>query len=171
MTEALAGLIVLLLIGGAGYLYFRMRGARPVPEKLRRGKPLPAETLPGGTDSILFVDDDPALVQLGAEILDSLGYRVTVEQNPQAALQRLRETPQSFDLLITDQTMPGLTGDRLAGEAMRLRPGLPVILCTGYSDLIHEQQALDSGIRAFLQKPITHARLAETVRWVLDTSP
>jgi CheY-like chemotaxis protein len=84
------------------------------------------------------------------------------------ALALFRSKPNDFDLVVTDMTMPNMTGDRLAVEMMRIRPGIPIVICTGYSKKISEQSADDIGIRAFVYKPVVKADLAETVRRVLD---
>ncbi len=126
------------------------------------------EPLPRGNERILVVDDDPAIVRLEREMLESLGYRVTVFGDSAQALRALRKSPQDFDLLLTDMTMPRLTGAELAGEVLRLRPGLPIILCTGFSELINAEKAKDLGIREFMLKPLEKGALAKAVRRVLD---
>jgi CheY-like chemotaxis protein len=97
-----------------------------------------------------------------------LGYTVEAKTDPLDALETFRRNPREFDLLITDMTMPRLTGDKLAVEVMRIRPDMPVILCTGFSDRIEEGRALEMGIRAFVKKPITVADVAGKIRMALD---
>ncbi len=124
--------------------------------------------LPRGTERILFVDDETQIVTLGCRQLESLGYTVTGAADGQEALQVLRADPGAFDLLITDQTMPRLTGDELAAAVQRLRPDLPVILCTGYGDSYEDERATELGIDTVLAKPVSRRRLATTVRATLD---
>jgi CheY-like chemotaxis protein len=124
--------------------------------------------VPGGTERILFVDDEPMQVNLGQEVLGRLGYRVTALTSSEEALARFRETPDAYDLLVTDMTMPGLSGDALAREALLARPGLAVILCTGYSERISEREARAMGIAEYVMKPCPPRVLAGIVRRVLD---
>jgi CheY-like chemotaxis protein len=128
----------------------------------------PVEKLVAGTERILFVDDERTLVDLGKEMLESLGYAVRAAASSIEALETFRTQPDAFDLVITDMTMPRLTGRELAGELMAIRPDIPIILCTGFSDLINEEQARASGIRQFVMKPYVITKLAETIRKVLD---
>ncbi len=102
------------------------------------------------------------------QMLTGLGYRVHAESSSGHALDTFRQDPESFDLVLTDQTMPGMTGATLAKELLRLRPDLPIVLCTGYSEAIDEGTARAMGIRAFLYKPLTRATLAQSVRTALD---
>ena len=122
---------------------------------------------------VLVVDDEPQLVAYLREFLEQSGCEVNACTDPQEALARFSRDPESFDLLITDQTMPGLSGSELARACLALRPGLPVILCTGYSNQIDPAASAEIGIRAFMQKPIPASLLATTVRNVLsgDDSP
>ena len=114
------------------------------------------------------MDDETQIVTLGCRQLESLGYTVTGAADGQEALQTLRTDPGAFDLLITDQTMPRLTGDELAAAVQRLRPDLPVILCTGYGDSYEDERATELGIDTVLAKPVSRRRLAITVRATLD---
>ncbi|MGD9096899.1 MAG: response regulator, partial [Desulfobacterales bacterium] len=124
-----------------------------------------------GTERILFVDDEPALIDIGKEILASLGYRVTSCTASDDALSRFKEDPERFDLVITDLTMPKMTGDLLAQELMRIRPDIPVILFTGYSDLVSRERFNQLGIRDCLMKPLTRRDLAASIRRVIDRPP
>jgi CheY-like chemotaxis protein len=126
------------------------------------------ESTSGGTESILFVDDEAILAELGRELLASLGYRVTARTSSQDALNVFRSAPQAFDLVITDMTMPGLTGKELAMELLTIRPDIPIIICTGFSELINEKQAMEYGIREFIMKPYSSKSLNGTIRKVLD---
>ena len=125
-------------------------------------------SLPRGSERILFVDDEESLVNLGKQILEHLGYKVTVQTNATEALDLFRGQPEQFDLVITDTNMPDLTGDRLASQLIKIRPDIPVIICTGYSERISEEKAKQIGIRAFAMKPLAMRDLAQVVRKVLD---
>ena len=130
-----------------------------------------AETLaplPTGNERILFIDDEDMLVEIGQEMLAYLGYDVVARTNSVEALETFRAGPDRFDLVITDQTMPNMTGAELAGELLRIRSDTPIILCTGFSEVITEEQAEAIGIRRFLMKPILRREMARTIRNLLD---
>jgi len=127
-----------------------------------------AAALPGGSETVLLVDDEKIMLETVEEMLTKLGYEVDGRSDPVEALEILRGAPDRYDLVITDQTMPGMTGAELAKEILRIRPGIPIVLCTGYSELITEQIAEDLGIRAFLMKPVAFREMAETLRHVLE---
>lgn len=124
--------------------------------------------LPTGNERILFLDDEAATVDMVMQILERLGYEVTATTSSIEALEVFQAQPNKFDLVITDQTMPNMTGEELSKELMRIRPDIPIILCTGYSELITEDKAKSMGIREFVMKPLVARELAETVRKVLD---
>jgi len=124
--------------------------------------------IPHGKETILFVDDEETIVQLGKELLSQLGYTVEVHTNSQEALDAFRHAPQRFDLVITDQVMPGLTGEVLSRELLRIRPELPIVLCTGFSHIMTAEKAKALGIQAYLMKPLAIRDLAPIVRHVLD---
>jgi CheY-like chemotaxis protein len=126
------------------------------------------EALLTGGERVLFVDDEQVLADLGKEMLESIGYSVEIETSSIDALESFRAEPEAFDLVITDMTMPGLTGRELAAELMAIRPGIPVILCTGFSELINGKLAMETGIREFVMKPYTVRSLAKTIRKVLE---
>jgi PAS domain S-box-containing protein len=126
------------------------------------------ESLPTGTESVLFVDDEPVLVDLGQQMLTHLGYKVTCYEDSQKALELFQEDPYRFDLVITDTTMPNMTGDIFASQLLALRPDLPVFLCTGYSEQLTQDKATRIGIAAFLMKPLSISDLALTLRSTLD---
>jgi len=123
-----------------------------------------------GQGRILLVDDEEMLVQLGTDILTSLGYEVEAKTSSIDALAAFRDQPEAFSLVITDMTMPGLTGKDLARELLARRPELPIILCTGFSEFLNEQQADTLGIRAFIRKPYSIAGLAKVIHEVLQDS-
>jgi CheY-like chemotaxis protein len=124
--------------------------------------------LPKGTERILFVDDEEILVEMGKGILEWLGYEVSAMTSSVGALELFSTHSDRFDVVITDYTMPHMTGVDLAKEMMRIRPDIPVILCTGFSERITEEKARAMGIRAFTMKPLNMRVIAETVRRVLD---
>ncbi len=123
---------------------------------------------PTGTERILFVDDEPALVEVAENMLSLLGYQVTCLTSSREALDRFRAAPDEVDLVITDQTMPEMTGLEMAGEMMAIRPDLPVILCTGFSRQINAERAAAHGIRRFLMKPMVMRDVAQSIREALD---
>ena len=127
--------------------------------------------LPGGHEMVLLIDDEPLVCRTEQQLLESLGYAVVIALDPVEGLRVLRADPGRFDIVITDQTMPRMSGDVLAREALRLRPDLPVIVCTGHHERLPAERAREAGIRACLTKPIELERLARTVRDVLDESP
>ena len=124
-----------------------------------------------GNERILLIDDEEIQLRSWKPALERLGYSVAVESNSLKSLRTFRAQPRRFDVVIVDQTMPGMTGAKLATAMLRLRPDLPVILCTGFSEEIDEEQALGLGIRAFVLKPATLSELASTIRRVLPTRP
>jgi signal transduction histidine kinase/CheY-like chemotaxis protein len=121
-----------------------------------------------GHECILFVDDEDALARWGQLTLESLGYHVVACTSGSEALEAFRATPQKFDLLISDQTMPGMTGDALARELRKIRPDLPVILCAGTNPMPTQHKAEDLGIRAYLLKPVMQQDLCRAIRQVFD---
>jgi PAS domain S-box-containing protein len=128
----------------------------------------PPKPIPGGNERILFVDDEEIIVHSVRNMLVRLGYKVATVTNSEDALKLFSEKPLEFDLVMTDQTMPAMTGEDLGKELMRIRPDIPVILCTGYSDLISSEKATAMGFRGFIMKPFTLRESAELVRRVLD---
>ncbi len=127
-----------------------------------------AENLPGGTETILFVDDDRKLVYLGKKMLEDLGYTVIALSSSSDALDTFKNEPDKFDIIITDQTMPEKTGTDLVKNILSIRPELPVILSTGYSDMITAEKAKKIGIREFTMKPFDIRVMAKLIRKVLD---
>jgi CheY-like chemotaxis protein len=140
----------------------------PKIEKMAMADGVDGEAAATGHERILFVDDEEPLVEMGADILQELGYQVACRTGSRAALALFKLDPSQFDLIITDQTMPEMTGIELAREAMAIRPGIPVILCTGYSHRVDADAAKKVGIRAFAMKPLTKKEIAKIVRKVLD---
>ena len=122
----------------------------------------------GGNERILFVDDEEMLVDIGQKVLERLGYNVTVRTSPIEALELFKAKPDDFDLVITDQTMPGMTGDALARALMAMRPDLPVIICSGYSQQVDPTRAAEMGIKGFVVKPILIIDIADAIRKALN---
>ena len=137
-----------------------------------RGKPTPEARVlnpfPSGNERILFVDDEKALVDIGVQLLEHLGYRVVARTSSIEALEVFRNQPEKFDLVVSDQTMPNMTGEMLAKELIRIRPDIPVVLCTGYSEMISEEKAAALGIKKLVMKPILMREISQTVRQILD---
>ncbi|NLI82014.1 MAG: GAF domain-containing protein [Deltaproteobacteria bacterium] len=124
-----------------------------------------------GTGRILFVDDEEMIADLGGKLLRRLGYRVKSATSSREALDLFRSGPEAFDLLISDFTMPGLTGVELAKEVHRIRPELPVIVCTGYSEKMTEDGMAEGGIFALAMKPLSHEELGRLIKAALESTP
>jgi len=124
----------------------------------------------GSNEHILVVDDEPFFLDVLRENLTALSYRVTVFQRSTEALDRLHAEPDAFDVILTDQTMPEMTGVQLAAEAKKINPHIPIILYTGYNETVTEETAANFGITKFLLKPINRQELAQAVRDVLQTT-
>jgi PAS domain S-box-containing protein len=142
----------------------------PACEQMEIEAEVVAEILPKGRERILFVDDEQALTDIGQQMLEHLGYEVTARTSSVEALELFRTKPDAFDLVITDMTMPNITGDVLAKEIIGLRPDISIILCTGYSQRITTETAKELGIRGFVMKPVAMKDLATTIRRTLDQS-
>ncbi len=124
--------------------------------------------LPGGSERLLFVDDEAMLAELAQMSLETLGYQVTATTSAAKILDLFRRDPAGYDLIITDQAMPEMPGIQLAKALMAIRADIPVILCTGFSESVNADQAKALGIKAFALKPIEQAVMARTIREVLD---
>jgi CheY-like chemotaxis protein len=140
----------------------------PITEKEATPEPTELERVPAGVERILFVDDEELLVELGVLMLERLGYKVTGRTNSMDALTTFQNHPASFDAVITDHTMPGMTGVDLARRMLQIKPGIPIILCTGYSNLISEENARLIGIKGFAMKPLIKKEIASLLRELLD---
>jgi signal transduction histidine kinase/CheY-like chemotaxis protein len=125
-------------------------------------------TIPGGSERILVIDDEEILVQMEKRMLEGLGYEVTAMSNCLDALQLFIAGPDAFDLVITDMTMPRMTGAELAQKILSIRQDIPIVLCTGFSELINERKAKAIGIREYVMKPIIKREIAVVVRKLLD---
>jgi|GEM_PF-1568094 len=128
----------------------------------------PGRSAQAGSESILLIDDEPLLAALGRDLLKALGYKVKSCIDSKKALEIFHEDPQKYDLVITDQTMPYLTGVELTEEMLKIRPKLPVIICTGYSEMINQENFRKCGARKLLSKPLEKGQLGRTIREVLD---
>ena len=124
--------------------------------------------LPRGSEQVLLVDDEKVAVDAIQSMLTNLGYKLTARTSSIEALEAFQNSPQAFDLVITDMTMPNMTGRELAKEIMSIRKDIPIILCTGFSDQVDEHKAKAMGISAFVMKPIVMREIANTIREVLD---
>lgn len=149
--------------GSAFTVYFPQMLEAPTVISVFRG-----ETIPTGHERVLLVDDEAVLAEMGGEILTELGYLVETRTSSEEALALIRANPSLFDAVITDQTMPEMTGIELAKEIIAVRADMPVILCTGFSELVNADSAKAAGVRAFVMKPLTKGELAKAVREVLD---
>ncbi|MCG2777151.1 MAG: PAS domain S-box protein, partial [Desulfobacterales bacterium] len=140
----------------------------PVIEKKLVEKEEKAEAISTGHQRILFVDDEPVLVDIGKKMLEHLGHQVITRTSSVEALEAFRNNPDKFDLVITDKTMPQMTGFGLAKEIKRIRPGVPIILCTGFSDTTDEDKARAMGINGLVMKPVVMREMAEIIKRVSD---
>jgi len=131
-------------------------------------EPVVAAVPTQGRERILLIDDEKQIIDIEQQILERLGYKVTPKTDSQEALEEFAALPERFDLVITDMTMPKMTGEQLARKLMEIKPDIPVILCTGFNETITEEKALAMGIDKFVMKPIVKDELAYTIRTVLD---
>jgi PAS domain S-box-containing protein len=148
--------------GTTFYIYF------PVIEEESVIETETIEELPTGNERILFVDDDKSLIYACRYRLERLGYQVETKTNPVEALELFRSNPERFDLIITDMSMPQMTGDHFVEEILKIRPDTPTILCTGFSEMIDEKKAKEIGATEYIEKPIDKRDLAIKIRSVLD---
>jgi len=149
------------------------RGSRftilfPVLDDKSKVESLPPDELFHGSETILFVDDEEALVKIAKNALERLGYTVETQTNPIMALKLFKSKPDHFDLVITDMTMPQINGAIFSEMIMEIRPDIPVIICSGYSDIINEEKAKKLGMAAYAMKPILTKEISKTIRRVLD---
>jgi len=125
-------------------------------------------TLPEGKEKIMIIDDEEDLISIGVETLTTLGYTVEGFRDSQSAVAVFKKEPQQFDLVITDMTMPKMTGEQVAEEFLKVRPDIPIIMCSGYSETFQQSDAAAMGIKGFLVKPVPMKDLALTIRKALD---
>ncbi|MCP3941014.1 MAG: PAS domain-containing protein [Desulfobacteraceae bacterium] len=141
----------------------------PVEKKyLAKNKIQTKDPIQGGKENILLIDDEESIVIMEKRLLIRLGYQVTFCVNSIEALELFRSNPDNFDLVITDMAMPGLPGDKLSVALNQIRPDIPVLLCTGFSENMSEEKAASLGIKGFLMKPVVVKDLAHKIREVLD---
>jgi DNA-binding NtrC family response regulator len=148
---------------GSAFTVYLPRQEEELPVKAE-----PQEVPRGNGERILIVDDEEMIAYLGQELLISLGYTATMCTSGKECLEKFLAEPASYDAVVTDQTMPDLTGIQLAVEIMAVRPDLPVIICTGYSDVLTEEKAAQMNIAAFLNKPYRRDVLARTLGRILQ---
>ena len=149
--------------GSTFFLYFPLMPEQStISQTAERKAPTP------GRERILFVDDEKALVEIVNTGLGKLGYKITALSSSLEALKRFEEAPYNFDLVITDQTMPGMTGLELSRRMLDIRSDLPIILCTGFSEQATAEKVAEFGIRKFLMKPLVLREAVEAIREVLD---
>ncbi len=129
-----------------------------------------SNNLAPGSEHILIVDDEEAILNLHEALLTRLGYKITATNSSREALVLITAKPNQFDLIITDQSMPNISGAEMAHEALKIKPTMPIILCTGYSSVLSENDALAIGIKKYVQKPVSIKDLAKIVRQILDAS-
>ncbi len=140
----------------------------PVIERKLEPETKIEQPIPKGTERILFVDDEPPVTDMAKQLLEPLGYEVTKRTSSIEALELFKTRPEAFDIVITDMTMPKMTGDELSKEILAIRPDMPIILCTGFSERITKEKAKDYGISAFALKPLLVREMALTIHEVLD---
>ncbi|MEW6501379.1 MAG: ATP-binding protein [Thermodesulfobacteriota bacterium] len=165
IAKSLGGAVTVYSEPGRGTeFHVYLPAVAPAPERAAAA----AGLLPMGNERILVVDDDATILKVLRQLLGSLGYRVESFGDSTEALAAFRARPQEFDLVITDMTMPGKTGEDVAREVLAFKPGLPVVLCTGFSEHMGPEKAKALGIRQFLMKPVILGELARAVRAALD---
>jgi PAS domain S-box-containing protein len=140
----------------------------PIIEYFKKPENHAEAAIPTGKERILFVDDEEFMVDLGKQMLEELGYQVTAISSSVEALDLFGTNSDKFDLVITDMTMPRMTGEKLAKELMNIRPDIPIVICTGYSESLTEESAKSMGIKEYAMKPLVMRDLAKIVRKVLD---
>lgn len=168
IVESHEGRIEVVSTKGQGtsiHIYFPVVAGMKTPQEHQQ-----AQSLVGGNESILVVDDEQMVAGYLKGFLEQLGYRITVCNDGNTALMTFEQNPQGFDLVITDQTMPGKTGFEIARTMLALRPELPIILCSGYSSALSPERVTKAGIREFMMKPVSLHDLAPVIRRVLDKS-
>ncbi len=168
IVESIGGVITVDSEPGNGTLFTIYL---PVSGDTQNNDHIAYDNIPAGKgERILFVDDELSIVKMSDKILSSLGYLVTSSASSIEALKIFKDSPVSFDLVITDTTMPGLSGDILSSEIHKIRPDIPIILCTGYSSLISDEMIEKTGINYVLYKPVGKDKLAEIIRKVFDNN-
>ncbi|MDM8549279.1 response regulator [Desulfobacterales bacterium HSG2] len=129
---------------------------------------LPDKPLPRGNERVLLVDDEEQIVEMARQMLEKLGYNITALTNSVEALDAFRSHPENFDIVITDTTMPHMSGVELSEAILRIRPEIPIILCTGFSEFVTKDEVKAMGIREFVVKPVIRSDIAKAIRQALD---
>jgi len=124
-----------------------------------------------GSERILFIDDEEVQTDLGKELLEKLGYRVDIETDSTKALERFKQDPDAWDVIVTDMTMPKLSGSQLSRKILSIRPYIPIILCTGYHEQMTREKALEIGIKDYVRKPVILKEMSKLLRKVLGENP
>ncbi len=140
----------------------------PAHEASPKEKSKMDQVAPRGDECILFVDDELSILKLGKKRLEKLGYTVQGAVDPLEALEMFKAAPDQFDMVITDMTMPKMTGEQLAAAILQIRPNMPIMLCTGYGEAFFEEEARKIGVSSFAMKPIDKTDFAIRVRKALD---
>ncbi|QTA78635.1 Two component system sensor histidine kinase, PAS domain-containing [Desulfonema limicola] len=167
IVKSYGGAITVFSKPGAGttfYVYLPRLDIHREPQAVVFDSPAASR----GSEHILLVDDEDQIVLMEEKTLTRLGYRVTSKTSSLDAFEIFRKQPDQFDLVITDQAMPNMAGMQLAHNMIQIRPDIPIILCTGFSEVVNEDQAKAAGIKEFLMKPLVKKDLAETIRKVLS---
>ncbi|KJR96999.1 MAG: hypothetical protein VR65_26130 [Desulfobulbaceae bacterium BRH_c16a] len=167
IVKSHGGLITVYSEPGKGtsfLMYFPQLVDLPAEQSLTFSRKIPT-----GTERILLVDDEALIAQMQGRVLESLGYTVTVETDPLQALETFSAGPSAYDLIITDMTMPRMNGADLTQRILRIQADIPVILCTGFSELINESKARAIGVKSFAMKPLVRKTIAEIVRKALES--
>jgi len=166
IVEGIGGAVQVYSEPGKGtqfYVYFPIEKGSFVKHSIQTH-----ETIQYGTETILLVDDEDAIITMEKRMLERLGYKVTSRISSIEALEAFRDSPDKFDLVITDMAMPNMPGDKLSAELVKLRADIPILLCTGFSETMFEEKAASIGIKGFLLKPIVMKDLSQKIREVLD---
>ena len=153
---------------GQGAVFTVYLPAHNVTQSLAANSTSGIDVATGRQETLLVVDDEPQIVRVMKLMLESLGYRVVAHTSSRHALQAFQETPQAFDLVMTDMTMPELNGEEFAQSVLQQRPDIPVILCTGFNEHMNEERAREIGIRRLIYKPFDRSAIADVLRTVLD---
>jgi len=140
----------------------------PAVERAECIEQIETRAIAKGNERILLVDDEEIVAEMGRSVLEYLGYTVTVCTNSIEALRVFQNAELPFDVILTDQTMPGMTGLDLAQRILALRPDIPIIICTGYSSTLSEEKALAVGVRGFAMKPLAIHDISQLIRKVID---
>jgi len=149
--------------GTSFHIYFPL-----IDSGIKEPKAIPEEPVLKGDERVLLIDDEEAIVFMGQQMLERLGYHVTTRTSSVEALEAFRANPDKYDLVITDMTMPNMTGIDLAPRLLEIRPDIPIIICTGFSEIIDEARAKSAGIKGYVMKPMDKDQIGRAIRKILD---